>query len=343
MPKKYLFIFGGAIGDALLGVHLGRMLSSSIPSSQITLISTRENRFVRDLLQPISFVHFVEMPKWNPRSWIILLRLCLYPHYTVFCEPITSSTSLWWQFIVRAATMSKGSIDVRCSSRTHVQQSRERIVAYDCRTDHMFDLMPRVLKQWGITSAVLLPQLEPYLYQNTSIKVSKPYLVFHFFAPSMKRSFPVSKGRELLFAAREAFPSHQMILTCTTKELPHAKRMAENIDSEILCDLPAPDVVSLIAGASAYVGVDTGITHIACHVGVPCVVLGNNSNPCWLPYYAPHAAILFELKRCGCNGNKTGDCFEETPEGQAYRCLFDIPIKSIIVAIENILAARQSS
>lgn len=339
--NKCVYIYGGAIGDALLGVHLGRMLSASAPGSQITLIATRENRFVRDLLKPIPFVHLIEMPKWSLHSWVTLLQLGFTPHATAVYEPLSTPIPFWWNLIVRVATIRKGSIDVRCTTHARAKHKRERTIAFDCRTNRVFALVPHVLEQWGIPPRMLIPHLDTGLYQDHSLRVPKPYFVSHFFAPSTLRSEPVSKGRELLSAVQETFPSHQLVLTCTTSEFPRAKRMAEGLNAQVLCDLTPAAIVSLLAGADAYVGVDTGITHIACHTGIPCVVLGNRSNPCWLPYYVPHAIILFGTERCGCNGDKTGDCAEIVDGQKYYRCLLDITEEQILDALQKILCLKK--
>lgn len=268
------------------------------------------------------------MPKWKASSLLTLLQLAITPHSTAMYEPISAPVPLWWSVILRSATFRKGSVDVRCT--------------LDCCIDRVFDLIPKILGEWGIQSQPLTPRLDPPLYTDQSPAVPKPYVVFHFFAPSIRRSMPIVKARELLSQAQKNFPQHQLVLTCAPSELPRAKNIAEAVGARVLCGLSPGAIVSLIAGADAYVGVDTGITHIACHLGVPCVVLGNLSNPCWLPYYAPQARILFEERRCKCNGDKTGDCREDTLDGPVYRCLFDISAESVIIAMKNDISGRQN-
>ncbi len=319
--NEFVYIFGGAIGDALLGVHLGCVLAASVPGASLTLVATRKNDFVRNLLQPIPFVHFIEMPKGNLLSLFTLFKLGFSAHYTAMYEPISAFVPLWWRIILGFATFQRGSVDVRCT--------------LDCRTGRVFDLIPKILEKWGIQPQLLTPHIDRTLYRDQPPAIPNPYLVFHFFAPFTIRSEPTSKARELLAEVQKEFTHHQRVLTCAPHERARAERMADALDVRVLCGLSPAAIISLIAGADAYVGVDTGITHIACHLGVPCVVLGNRSNPCWLPSYAPQATILFEEKRCGCNGDKTGDCREETSDGPVYRCLFDISTESVISAMKK--------
>lgn len=335
--SKYMYIYGGAIGDALLGVHLGRTLAAAVPGTHLTLISTRTNPFVRELAEPIHFVSVCEMPKEKIRSWWLLFRLFCTPHCAVYMEPLSGPVPLWWRFIVYASTFRQGSISVCCTPHVRVAKRHEHVVPYSPRNDRMFDLVPKVLHEWGVAAPVLKPHLAASLYQNSAPLPRVPYLVLHFFAPSTRRSVPVVQARELLTLVKEAFPSHTLILTCTKKELERAERIAADMHVEIRHDLSPSALISLFAGADAYVGVDTGVTHLACHLGVPCVVLGNRSNPCWLPYYAPRATVIFDSKRCICNGDKTDGCFEETPEGPVYRCLFDIEPKLVVEKLRDFI------
>lgn len=334
----YMYLFGGAIGDALLGVHLGRMLAATSPGARLTLLSTRENPFVRDMLQPLPFVCLLEMPKERPRSWIVLMRLLFSSHHLALCEPLSASLPLWWCIIARTLTLRAGSSEVHCIGKPNATISLyEKSIVYDCRADQMFDLPAKIVAAWGLSPVALLPHLEAVLY-GTPKHATRPYFLFHFSAAHIRRSVPITHAREILTATREAFPAYDLMLTCAAIDHVRTKEIAEGFAVHMLEDLSAGALIKTIAGASAYVGVDTGTTHIACHLGVPAVVLGNRSNPCWLPYYAPHTVILFEPKQCGCNGDKTGDCGKETPEGLVFRCLFDISTESVISAIKNVLA-----
>lgn len=334
---KYMYIYGGAIGDALLGVHLGRTLAAAVPGAYLILISTRTNLFVRELAEPIPFVSVCEMPKEKIRSWWLLFRLFCTPHCAVYMEPLSGPVPLWWRFIVYASTFRQGSIAVCCTPHERVAKRHGHLIPYSPRSDRMFDLVPQVLHEWGVAASVLKPHLEVSLYQNSAPLPHVPYVVLHFFAPQTRRSVPVENAREILSAIHTNFPALHLVLTCTKKELERAERIAADMPVEIRHDLSPSALISLFAGTDAYVGVDTGVTHLACHIGIPCVVLGNCSNPCWLPYYAQRAAILFEPRRCGCNGNKTGECQEETPEGPVYRCLFDIEPKLVIEKLRDFI------
>lgn len=333
---NYAYIFGGAIGDALLGAHLGRSLAEAQPGARLTLITTRENPFLRDLLKPLTFVRLLEMPKGRLRSWAMLPFFRAY--HLVFSEPLSAPIPLWWRILARALTARPGSVEVHCVGKSDtVLFPCAKSIVYDCRTDNVFDLPPKILVAWGLPSVSLTPHLEASLYGPLE-QVAERYLLFHFSAPSMRRSVPIAHAREILALVQSAFPAYDLVLTCTAADRLRTEKIGQGYSIRILEDLPAAALVRTIRNASAYVGVDTGVTHLSCHICTPCVVLGNRSNPCWLPYYAPKAEILFESRRCGCHGDKTGDCTEETPEGSVYRCLFDISAERVTHALHELLS-----
>ncbi|MDE1924835.1 MAG: hypothetical protein KGH79_01485 [Patescibacteria group bacterium] len=331
---KYLYLFGGAVGDALLGLHLARTLDAARPGSRLLLISTRHNTFVRELMRSIPFAQYVELPKTDFKSWVTLVMLAISSCRAAVFEPLSAPMPLWWTLLLRAATTRKNSYAVLCSTQECQRNPRERVVSYDCRTENMFDLVPRISAAWGLPAPVLQPVLEISQY-SVSERLQEPYIVFHFFAPSVLRSFPPPHSLELLRSVRKKFPQHRLVLTCSRSQQVQAEQLATAVDAEVLCDSAPSELILVLARASVYVGVDTGITHLACHLGTSCVVLGNCSNPCWLPYYAPQAIILFEKARCTCKGDKKGDCRAYVDGRPYYRCLLDITEKEIIEAIEQ--------
>lgn len=331
MPKHFLYIFGGAIGDALLGVHLGRILVANFPDARLRIISTRKNKFVREILESLPFISYEEMPRNCLSSWIRLITLLRVPHAVAYWSPFRDSISLWWRIIAHMATFRSGSIEVRCQINTNKckTSSRMRFVNYDCRTDNLFTTVEWILSAWDIQ---ITRRFGPYLEKPINCtQIKSPFILFHFFAGSHRRSFPVGKVKLLLIEAREKFPKHEFVLTCGPQEEASARKMVEDIsNAQVEVNPSARKLLCLLQQSKMCVGVASGITHIASHLDVPSVVLCNLSDPCWLPSYAKNSVLLYERSNCGCHGDKTGECWIKTVDGVVYRCLYDITIGRII-------------
>lgn len=340
MPKHFIYIFGGAIGDALLGVQLAHTLEAAQPGSRLTLISTRKSNFTRELLALVPQVEYRELPRSDIRSWFALLVLALAPHDVVFLEPFQDVVPKWWIVIARAATLLPGSVEVRCQSRPREVPARIRTLSYNPKTDSLFTMIARVPALWGMR-VVEAPVPSLPMPECTTLPV-RPYLLFHFFAGSYRRSFPIEKVRPLLSTAREQFPAYEFVLTCAHQEEVAAQQMIVGIrDACVAVSPPARELLCLLTQADLVVGVASGITHIASHLGVPSLVMCNLSDPCWLPTYAPRTVQLSAREHCGCHGDKTGECGVETPEGVVYRCLYDIRTERIIGEMQRIRTPHQ--
>ena len=332
---KYLYVYGGAIGDTLLGIHLGRTLSLNNPQTQLILVSTRKNDFARELTATIPFVQYIELQKRHFSSWIMLARMMSKPWKSVIYDPFASPVSFWWKIILWSASRYPGSIIVRCQIRPKPIPSYARAVVYDCKKDNLFDTPRRVLEAWGIeVHNTPHPSLSA---PACSAPVSGRYIVFHFLAGVYRRSVPAAHARDILLSARAQFPHHIFVVTCSSEEYARTEKIVDGIANIIIKPgLPAQDILCLLSHASLCVGVASGITHVAAHLDVPSVVLCNLSDPCWLPTYNPKVVLLAERARCKCNGDKTGECAEITPQGAVYCCLYDIKTESVIDAMKRL-------
>ncbi|MFA6519722.1 MAG: glycosyltransferase family 9 protein [Candidatus Paceibacterota bacterium] len=339
MPKDLLYIFGGAIGDALLGIQLAHTLAAADSPSRLTLISTRKSDFVRQIVEMVPEVQYREMPRGDIRSWFTLLGLALHPHGVVFLEPFQDVVSAWWKILARISTLLPGSVEVHCQSRSQKVPARVRVLSYDPKTDSLFSMIARVVPLWGGRA---VPAPVPSLSAPVCPTLpARPYILFHFFAGSYRRSFPIEKVRPLLVDARSKFPAHEFVLTCAHQEEAAAREMVKDISGARVEVSPhAHDLFCLLKQAGICVGVSSGVTHIASHLGVPSVVLCNLSDPCWLPAYAEHTVQLSASEHCGCHGDKTGECGVRTLGGVVYRCLYDITKERIISEMQRMLMSR---
>jgi hypothetical protein len=179
--------------------------------------------------------------------------------------------------------------------------------------------------------ATAQPRTPHLLYEvlNPPIELAEtPYIIVHPFAASVSRSLPLERCQELIdFLVRE-YPDYAVVISGGPGDFELAQSLIRQSYSKVYFNGAIVDSfkenISLIGGAVLFVGVDTGPTHIAGHVRVPTVVIGNNSNPCWLPTYSPNAVILTNDTQCTCKGDKTGDCFEYYNGVQYYRCMLQI-------------------
>ena len=331
---KYAYLYGGAIGDSLVGLHLGRALHERLPGSHLILISTRRSPFVRELAETLPYVHYQELIKEDPRTWWFFMLLAITPSSIFVFEPTDVSVPRWWKLILRVATVLPGSKEVHSQLIGHERAVRARVVTSIVGPeDNLFMVnVPRTLRAWAVDPG---DALTPFLPRPKCKTPEKPNILFHFFAASYRRSYPVDKARSVLEHARTLFPTYEIILSATPDERERAEAMAKGIpDIRIETELSASELLCYLQNATVVVGVASGVTHLASHLGKPVIALSNLSDPYWLPTYAPKTIILANREHCRCKGNKQGDCVEDTPDGEVFRCLYYISTESILEAMQ---------
>lgn len=169
-----------------------------------------------------------------------------------------------------------------------------------------------------------------------------PYVVVHPTGATIGRSWPIEKWRKTLAVIASQFPTLRFALTGSAADCERNERIAAGLPqvANLAGSLAPAELVGLIDGATCYLGVDTGVSHLAAVRRAPSVIVGNRTNPCWRSTYAPETVWLEASERCTCRGDKTGGCGELAPDGHRYpRCMLDILEDSVAVAVADKIAS----
>lgn len=104
---------------------------------------------------------------------------------------------------------------------------------------------------------------------------------------SPRRNWPLAHWIDLCERLRAQVP---LLLVGGEAEAAACRTLAKYGDTAF--DLPLPDLARRLAACRAYVGHDTGVTHLAAAVGTPCLALFGPSDPAlWAPP-GPHVRVL---------------------------------------------------
>ncbi len=345
-PTDIWFFVGHSIGVTLLGIH-------TLEAAYFGLPKTERGR-----------LHMVIN---GDKRGIYADMIAQYPHITLVTisrRSLPALLRIWWGTIGRRQIvlhpLSFGKVNRIHAIVTRLitlpsRRSQSVIFGEETFSNRFFfsTVLPRNLTQSiflsqadAIATTGIVPnRVQPHLLFGLTKPLlmfdGRPYIVVHPFASSVSRSLPTERWEELLQWLTTTYPQYSIVISGGPADriaaLSLIKPMFTNVffSEDIVNSFLAK--MELIGRAALYVGVDTGPTHIAAHVGVSTVVIGNNSNPCWLPYYNPQVKILMNLSVCTCQGDKTGDCFEYRDGVKYYRCLFSIPQTEIQAAIKKTL------
>lgn len=343
-PTDIWFFVGHSIGVTLLGIHTLEAAYFGLPAAErgrlYMVINGDKRGMYADMIAQYPHIMLVTISR---RSLPTLLK--------IWCSTIGKR-----QIVLHPLSFGKvNRIHAMVTRLITLPSQRNRSVIFGEETfsnrfffstilkrnliQSIFTSQTDAIASTGIVPTSMQPHLLFGLTQPLSVFNGRPYIMVHPFASSVSRSLPTKRWEDLLDWLTHTYPHHSIVISGGPADREVALSFIKPTYTNVFFseDLVSSFVtkMELIGRAALYIGVDTGPTHIAAHVGVRTIVIGNNSNPCWLPYYNPSVEILMNLSVCTCQGDKTGDCFEYQDGVKYYRCLFSIPQTEIQAAIKK--------
>jgi ADP-heptose:LPS heptosyltransferase len=183
----------------------------------------------------------------------------------------------------------------------------------------------------------------PHVKLNTQLPKDFPfakgtYIVVHLFGMAKYRSLPVRRSKVLFASIQQAYPNFPIVFTGAEKDREIAQEISNAVPNSIVCiDLPILEVAGIIDGAALYIGVDTGITHLAGVLQQKSIIISHNGDLRWTLTYNPNARILVNSKRCTCA--TVGWCYV-LEDGEEYRrCMYDITDTFILNSVQLALSS----
>ncbi|MCA9353478.1 hypothetical protein KC842_01225 [Candidatus Nomurabacteria bacterium] len=168
--------------------------------------------------------------------------------------------------------------------------------------------------------------------KNISYFEKKPYIVFHPFGASAGRSLIDEKLKSVFFFIKNNFPNYDIYITGSSEDT----KKLEVIEGCDFFDFTGKDidaVTQLIKESNFFIGVDTGITHLANILDKRTLVLAENGTPHWLPFYNKKATILYKIKDDIVGTSR--EVLEEKRNGR-IRFLEKIPLNDIEEQIKEL-------
>ena len=128
-----------------------------------------------------------------------------------------------------------------------------------------------------------------------------PTVAFHPGSGSEKKNWPEAKWMELIAWLAEA-TKLDLLLVGGEAEGGRLKRLVAALPParcQVLQNLPLPDLARQLQSCAAFVGHDSGISHLAAALGLPCLILwGDALEEIWRPQ-GERVVILRELTGVG--------------------------------------------
>lgn len=333
------FFVGHSIGVTLLGIHTLETLRRSLPVGTearfYIVVNGDKTHPYTALLTAYPHITLVHLGKRSLRQTTLLIAKSIFSSNYIFhplnfgqmhhVHRVVSNLLLWGNPSSRFVEFVDG--ETKMTGR-HILLKKN----FD---QSIFVSLEDAVESVGLKTVRAVPALglhrEESLHQMTS-----PYIVVQPFAASPVRSLPMSRWELLVRWIRVTYPQYSIVISGGPGDREASVPLLVDEKVVFIGDVVRGGLageLQVLADAALYVGPDTGPTHLAAHLGTKTILVGNQSNPCWLPNYAPTVIILTAPEHCTCTGAKGGNCFVQFEGKEYYRCMLEVTNEEIQDAI----------
>ena len=323
----------------------------SLPKTELMIITPRNKNMLQDFLSAYPRINLVEVNRRNfLRALFILAKISL--RKTLVINSVSFGKV---PFLVRVLGVL---LTIRPRSKLAMFSDSWRgkfpdgdfwgnKIAFDYKKI-VYENLTRLFNVLGFNISKTVPIYNFISDEGVLLKynlASEKYVVIHPSAFVPKRSLPANRWSEIFKYVSDNFPNMKIAITGSREDLIFIQKIMDGISSEIQTAnltgrLEMAELAKVIDNCKFYIGADTGISHLAGVLRKKSLIIGNLSNPSWLPTYNENAVILTNDENCTCDGKKGGDCFYVIDGEKYYRCMIDINQEDIYGNITKILAKK---
>ena len=159
-----------------------------------------------------------------------------------------------------------------------------------------------------------------------------PYAVLHVAALYHTKEWPLDRFRQIARILEDRYNLRPIFMSAPGR----GDMLGDLADFTCRDNLSLADLKSLIAGATLFVGNDSGPAHVAAAFGVPTVaIFGSSNSAAWRPWRTASAVIETEWDCKPCKGDRCY-AFDEP------RCILSVERSQVENAIEQVLSQSRA-
>ena len=283
MPNKrgkILVIRGGAIGDFILTLPAIAALRETFPDTQLELVGYPR---VAELARAAGIIDDFRNIEARPLAQFFARNAALDQDWSDYFE----TCNLIISYLFDPDEIFRTNL-ARASAAQFIQAQHR---PDESQPIHASEVFLKPLEKIAIFGADPIPKLR--ITTNTSLAAGK-WIAAHPGSGSEKKNWPEERWLELMQLLIASTDAHLLILGGEA-EGARLVRLADALPApriRLAQNLPLLELAGLISQCAAFIGHDSGITHIAATLAVPSLVLwGPSRSEIWRPL-GPRVHIL---------------------------------------------------
>ncbi|MBX9906621.1 hypothetical protein K2X96_01835 [Patescibacteria group bacterium] len=331
-----LYFLNGAIGDFLMVLFLMENIHKNNTGHRLYIITPRNVDFFKALLGAYPYIEVLE----GNRNTVTTLALKFFLKRNICITPPTpGSLPLATKVIARLLSL-RGSLIGFDDGRVINRALYTHLIPFNI--DKLYcELILDILLPLGFQKKQDTPYLVhtpmPDVLKRLGLKKSE-YIILHPFASSPIRSILGEELVALVDYIQRSAPHMRIVLSGSKQDTLQIPESLFQKTCVIAGDVSVPELATLIDSSKLYVGVDTGITHLASVLKAPSLVVAHNGASNWLPYYNENSIVIYQIKDDNSDVHDGRKYLESKREGRT-RYLDRVPMDVIKKHLHSLLEA----
>lgn len=302
--KNLIYFLNGSIGDFLMTLFLMENIHKNDNSIRFYVVTPSNRQVFYELSERYPYVAIIEANRRTFRGITASLGLLrfIFTANLVVTPPTPGVFPLHTKVTARMTALHPKSFFIGFNDGRRGGFLYTKLLHYD-QTILYIDTIKNIVTELGfkITRKELRFSFveHPHIFKEYGL-IKGGYLILHPRGSDEKRSMKPADLIWLVERISEQYPDMTIVFSGSDADRPHIESALQIHLSDKILNLSGKvsmaELATLIAHATLYVGVDTGISHLAALLEVPSIVFSHVATVSnWLPYYNNNTDVLFKV------------------------------------------------
>jgi len=268
-------------------------------TSVATIIIPRNRKLLSKLAIKYPYIEIIEANAKN-FGFLKLLKF-VFSANCVIVHPTPGKIPARIKILAKAVSLGHKSVSVGFRDKGILNNLYSILLDYDASVPYI-ETIKKTIKALGFPVKKESPTLDYMKDENVLRRFrlkAGSYVFIHPLGSNKKRIIPLEDMKWILGRIRLEFGALKIAVSAGPGDKEYINNLQNAFSGDdgivFLLGLDLNSLANLIDGSELYIGVDTGITHLAAFLRKKSLVVANNATANWLPYYNRKARIVYKI------------------------------------------------